>query len=120
MDGQRHQALLVAVSGIAPAKSDHAIRERDESMVGDGHTMGVLAEITERVLRTAEGTLGINHPWGAEQWTQPRCERLGIPQYHEGSVEGEPVLRMQRFQALDKLAPEHFLEYSHRQEELLL
>jgi hypothetical protein len=33
VDRQRHQTLLVVVSGIAPAKSDHAIGQGDESMV---------------------------------------------------------------------------------------
>ena len=33
VDRQRHQTLLVLVSGIAPAKSDHAIGKGDESMV---------------------------------------------------------------------------------------
>src|SRR5215467_11088625 len=46
VNGQRHQTLLVVVSGIAPTKSDQTIRERDESMVGNGYAMGVLAEIT--------------------------------------------------------------------------
>jgi hypothetical protein len=43
---QRHQTLLVVVSRIAPAKSDQAISHANESMVGNRHTMGVLAEIT--------------------------------------------------------------------------
>lgn len=30
---QRHQTLFVFMSGIAPAESDHAIGERDDSMV---------------------------------------------------------------------------------------
>jgi hypothetical protein len=46
VDGQRHQTLLVVVSGIAPAKSDRTVGEGDESMVGNRYTMGVLAEIT--------------------------------------------------------------------------
>jgi hypothetical protein len=33
VDGQRHQTLFVVVSGIAPAKSDRAIGQGDESMV---------------------------------------------------------------------------------------
>ena len=45
VDGQSHQTLLVAVSGIAPAKSDHAVGQGDQSVVGNGHTMGILAEI---------------------------------------------------------------------------
>jgi len=35
-------------------------------------------------------------------------------------VEAEFVLRVQRFEALHELAPEHFLEHIDRQEELLL
>jgi len=76
VDRQRHQTLLVLVSGIAPAKGDHAIGKGDQSMVGNRHTMGVLAEITKRVLRAAKRAFCINHPWGAEQRTQPRSERL--------------------------------------------
>ena len=30
---ERHQTLFVLVSGIAPAKSDHAVGQCDESMV---------------------------------------------------------------------------------------
>lgn len=45
VDRQRHQTLLVLVSGIAPAESDAAVGERDEAMVRDRHSMGVLAEI---------------------------------------------------------------------------
>jgi hypothetical protein len=33
VDRQRHQTLLVFVSGIAPAKSDQAISQGDQSMV---------------------------------------------------------------------------------------
>ena len=35
-------------------------------------------------------------------------------------MEGELVLRMQRFQAIDELSPEYLLEHINRQEELLL
>ena len=82
--------------------------------------MGVLAELTERVLRSAERTFGINHPCGAEQQTEPSWEGFGIPQYRKGSVEVEFVLGMQRSEAFHKLAPEHFFEHIHGQEELLL
>jgi len=33
VDRQSHQTLLVFVSGIAPAKGDHAVGKCDESMV---------------------------------------------------------------------------------------
>jgi hypothetical protein len=45
---------------------------------------------------------------------------LRILKQGERSMEGELVLRMQRFQAIHELAPEHFFEHINRQEELLL
>ena len=72
------------------------------------------------MLRTSEWALGINHPWRAEQETKPRGEGLGILQQREFSMEAEFVIGVQRFETLNKLAPEHLLEHRHRQEELLL
>ena len=82
--------------------------------------MGVLAEISECALRTAEGAFGINHPWGAEQGTKPCGEGLRILQHREGSVEVEFVLRMQSSGAFYELAPKYFFEHVYWQEELLL
>jgi len=56
VDSERHQTLLILVSGIAPAESDAAIGERDQAMVLDRHTMGVLAEIAKCMLRAAKRT----------------------------------------------------------------
>lgn len=72
--------------------------------------MRVLAEITKRVLRTAERAFCVNHPWGAEQWAEPRCEGFRIPERSERSMECEFVLRVQRFQAIHEFSPEHFFE----------
>jgi hypothetical protein len=120
VDRQRHRTLSVFVSGIAPAKRDHAVGKCHESMVGDGHAMGVLAEIAKRMLRASEGALRVNHPFGAEQRPKPRREGLGIPQRGECAVEAEFVLRVQLLKAICELAPENLFENVDRQEELLL
>ncbi len=60
IDGQRHQALFVFVSRVAPAEGDDAVGKSDEPMVRDRHPMGVLAEIAKCVLRSTEGALRIN------------------------------------------------------------
>ena len=78
INGQRHQALLVLVSGIAPTESDGAVRERNEAVIRDRHSMRILAEITKRMLRTAKRPLGVNHPLGSKQQTKPGRERLGV------------------------------------------
>src|SRR5205814_10307212 len=76
--------------------------------------------ITERVLCNDEWTFGINHPWGAEQGTEPGAEGLRILQHREGSVEAEFVLGMQCSETFHELASKHFFEHIHGQEELLL
>ena len=56
IDRQDSEFLLIVVCRITPAKSDLAILERDQAMVGDGHTVGVAAEILQHVFGTTEGT----------------------------------------------------------------
>lgn len=36
--------------------------QRDQSMVGDGHTMGVGAQVLEHIVGAAEGWFGVNNP----------------------------------------------------------
>jgi hypothetical protein len=55
VDRQGSELLLIVVRGIAPAKSNLVILERDQAMVGDGHAMGVAAEIVQHVSGTTEG-----------------------------------------------------------------
>jgi len=49
-----HQPLLIVVGRIAPAEDDLAVDEADEPKVGDGHSMGVAAQVTQRILRPAK------------------------------------------------------------------
>ena len=43
IERQGHQLVFVVVSGIAPAKRNLVIGERDESVVGESDAMGVVA-----------------------------------------------------------------------------
>jgi hypothetical protein len=45
IDGQRHQLPFVSVNGVAPAEGDVAVFQGNQSVVGDGDTMSVGAEI---------------------------------------------------------------------------
>ena len=74
MDIQSHEALLVAMRGIAPSEGDVAVGESDQSAVGNGDAMSIGAEITQHMFRSAEGRLGVDDPVVAEQYSQPRAE----------------------------------------------
>ncbi len=45
VNGQGHESVLVAVSRVAPAKGDVVALQRDESVVGNRHAVGVGAKI---------------------------------------------------------------------------
>ena len=55
------------MSGVSPAEGDVAVGERNQSVVGDGDTMGVGAEIAQHMFWPAEGRLGIDDPVLTEQ-----------------------------------------------------
>jgi hypothetical protein len=67
---QGHQALLVGVGGVSPAKGDLVPNQRDEAMVGDGHARGVGAQVVEDILGAAKGRLAIDDPRVAKQGAQ--------------------------------------------------
>ena len=67
---QGHQALLVGVGGVSPAKGDLVAMQRDEAMVGDGDAMGVGTQVVEDILGAAKGRLAVDHLLVAEQGAQ--------------------------------------------------
>jgi hypothetical protein len=66
------------VSGSARAKGDLVISQGDESVVGNGDAMRVVAEITERMLGASEGALGVDVPVVSEQDSDPGGEGVGV------------------------------------------
>jgi hypothetical protein len=74
IDGQSHQPLLVAMSGVAPAKGHVALRESNQPAVGNGDTMGVGAQIAQHMFRPAKRPLGVDDPVVAKQDPKPSCE----------------------------------------------
>ena len=78
VDRQGHQSLLVAVSGISPAKGDVVVGKSNEPVVGDGDPMGIVAEIAQRMFWAAEGRLGVDDPVMAEQQSEARMRRFGV------------------------------------------
>src|SRR5258706_15799950 len=47
-------------------------------MVGDGHAMGVAAEILQHILGATEGTSQVDDPVLSKQWPEPSSEDLGF------------------------------------------
>ena len=62
VERQGHEFLLVVVGRIAPAKGDLVIGKGDQAMIGDGHAMGVAAQILQHILGATEGAFQVHHP----------------------------------------------------------
>ena len=89
LDGKRHQTLFVVVSRVPPAKRDLAIGQGDEAVIGDGHAVGVAAEITESMFGTTEGRFAIDHPVLPKQWAEPSGEDLGLSEQLQIAIEAQ-------------------------------
>ena len=46
-----------------------AIEEGDQPMVGDGHAMGVTAEILQHIFGATEGAFLVDHPVFSVEWS---------------------------------------------------
>jgi len=77
---QGHETLLVAVRGVPPAKGDLAALQGHQAVIGDGHAVGVAAEITENIFGASEGRLAIDHPVLPEEGAEESSESLRFRQ----------------------------------------
>ena len=105
------------MSGVAPTKGDLVVGKRDESMVGDGHAMGVPAQILEYILRATEGRFGVDHPVLSEQWPQPGSEDLRLGEQCQIPREAELAVPEGALETGNELAPKNATEHTNRKKE---
>src|SRR5260370_13982997 len=80
-------------------------------MVGDGHAMGVAAEILQHILGATEGTSQVDHPVLSKQWPEPSSEDLGFAEELQVFGEAElPILEGRR-EGRDELATKNLTQY---------
>ena len=117
IDGQRHDALLVAVRGVSPAEADVAVGEGDQSAVGDADAVGVRTEVAQGVFRSTEGPLGVDDPVVTEQDSEPGGEAAWLGERCEVAMELKLAFMESSPQASDELAAEDTAEHLDRKEE---
>ena len=97
-----HDALLTAVGVILPAEADVFSVEADQAVVGDGDAMGVAAEITQHMFRTAEGRSYVDDPPLLLQLFHGRGEHIGILESRGGAAAVEQSLVIQVRKPIEK------------------
>ena len=59
---ERHRLLLVMVLIILPAKADPAFLHIEQTVIGNGDSVCVAADVLQHLFRSGEGRLGVHHP----------------------------------------------------------
>jgi len=85
-------------------------------MVGDGHAMGVAAEILQHILGATEGTSQVDHPVLSKQWPEPSSEDLGFGEELQVFGEAELPILEGLPEGRDELATKNLTQYRFGQE----
>src|SRR5882762_3521848 len=85
-------------------------------MVGDGHAMGVAAEILQHILGATEGTFQVDDPVLSKQWPEPSSEDLGFGEELQLFGEAELTILEGLPEGRDELATKELTQYRFGQE----
>ena len=85
-------------------------------MVGDGHAMGVAAEILQHILGATEGTFQVDDPVLSKQWPEPSSEDLGFGEELQVFGEAELPILEGLPEGRDELATKDLTQYRFGQE----
>src|SRR5258706_6178445 len=85
-------------------------------MVGDGHAMGVAAEILQHILGATEGTSQVDDPVLSKQWPEPSSEDLGFAEELQVFGEAELPILEGLPEGRDELATKNLTQYRFGQE----
>lgn len=100
---------------VPPAEGDLVMLESQQTVVRDGHAMGVAGEITQHMVGAAERWLGIDHPVLTEQGTQEGTECLFLLERLERTRERKLAQVKSALQTGDELTEEDATEYADGQ-----
>ena len=109
--------MPIVVGRVTPAKSNLAVGQRDQAMVGDGDAVSIATEILQDVHGPAEGWFGVDDPVFAEERTEPGGEKLGMGARRELAGEMQLAMLESGPESGDELAAEHAPQYSNGKEE---
>ena len=113
-----HDALLAAVGIIAPAEADALAVEGGDAVVGDGHAMGVAAEVAQNMFGAAEGRLGIDVPVLVCRASSISCSNIaGSRRGAAGPLQVEQALAIEVAESGEELLAEDAAQDGNRQQE---
>ena len=107
--------LHVSMRTVSPGEGNFSVLERNQAMVGNGHSMGVAAEIFENLLRPAEWAFAVNNPIVAVEVTNEGMKGLRIRKMLQLSVKADFPFSKSFFEGIYNLSSKNFPECPLRQ-----
>lgn len=114
-----HGALLIFAGVVFPTKGKVAVLECEQAMVGDGHAVGVAAQISQDLLWSTKGRLGVDDPLFGSQRSQERIEVARVREVRQGAMKGEFAKVESVVQCLEKETAEQPGEHVNGKKEAL-
>jgi len=112
-----HDLLLAAVGIVAPEKTDALPVEGGDAVVGDGHAMGVTAEVAQNMFGSAEGRLGVNVPALFVEFLEQLLESGPVAEVRRRASAIEHASAIEVAEAGEELVAEGNAQNRHRQQE---
>src|SRR5215472_18566413 len=112
-----HLTLFATVGIVLPAESDVLSIECQQAMIGNGHAMGVAAQIAQHLHRTAKGRLGVDDPILTVQAAQQLRELSRISERGRRARTVEFLTAVETLQSGEKFSAKDTAENFHRQKE---
>ena len=93
---------------VPGTKGDGLAIKGKESLVGDGHPVGVMAQVAEDMPGATEGRFGVDDPFGSLKFSDPPFEDHWISPAGDLAGEAELSLLEGSLQAVEELPTDHF------------
>ena len=112
-----HELSTGVVRVIFPLKTDLAVFERADAVIGDGHAVGVASQILEHAVRSAKGRFDVDHPIDGGGLITQSLEGGGIGESFQFAAEMQSALSKRAAEGSEEGFPEAMAEQAHREKE---
>ena len=115
---KRHDLAGVPVLSVLVVEHDLVVMHRNDAMVGDGHPVGVPAEVIEHLFRSGKGLLGVDHPFLLFKFPDQLLEPGWRAEVNGTAGEAQFAAMVGSLQITDELASEDARECPDREKEM--
>ena len=115
--GQSHDLVLVVVPIVLPVEANETVNVVDQAAVRDRYTVRIAAQVSQDLLRSAEGWLGVDDPFDVFESGKMLVKGVRLSEVSEVTEEAQYTCVKGVCQSLEKQASKQTRQNFDRQEE---